>query len=525
MKWRRALTEHLTDHLDDRHDARASALEPAHRGRLRFLVAAWTSLASLAIALTCTFVVARQAEQRHLDDLRANAGRLARSTSTLYSLYRQTGSAAERGTLASFLASAVSLNEDDPELAYVLVVTEDNEIVAGDASARVLRLPGVPSNESPARLLGHVVALGEHLPTHIREYRYAIFERDAQGIIDESDQGAVRIGVSTTHARAEMLRTVLLFGGLSLPVSLLVGLLLAWVVNRRVVAPVREVALAMDRVKEGRFDVEVHEPEHSDEIVRLVEGFNAMARGLSTKARLRHAFGQYVSEEVATAVEDRRNELVPVGRVKVSVVFIDVRGFTAFVGRHEPEEVALFLNEFFTRMVDIVHEHGGVVTKFMGDALMAVWGAPHMRRDDAERAVRAALQMQRAANALSKERRARKEEPFAVGVGVATGEAVAGSVGHPERLEYAVIGDVVNLARQLEHEAKMQNLSVLIAPETWEEVKDLVDAVPTPPMVIKGKGMPLDLFRVRGMRHPDLPMTRSGDTERIRLRREPDAGA
>ena len=507
--------------------------EPTHRGRLRFLVAAWASVASLAITLVCTFVVARQAEQAHLDDLRAGAGRLARSTSTLYSLYRQSGNAGARGTLASFLSSAVSLNDDDPELAYVLVVTENSEIVAGDVSSRVLALPGVPRNEAPARLLGRVVALGDHLPEHIREYRYAIFERDATGEVNDASQGSVRIGVSTIHARAQLLRTVLLFGGLALPVSLLFGLLLAAVVNRRVVTLVRQVVLAMGRVRDGRFDVEVDEPEHSDEIVRLVEGFNEMARGLSAKARLRHRFGQYVSEQVADAVERSKDEPVPVRRRKVSVVFIDVRGFTAFAGRRPPEEVAAFLDDFFTRMVDIVHDNGGVVNKFMGDALMAVWGAPQSRADDAARAVRAALQMNQAALALSRERKARREETFEVGVGVATGEAVAGSVGHPQRLEYTVIGDVVNLARQLEHEAKLQGLSVLVSSETYEEVRDLVEAVATPPMLVKGKGMPLNLYRVRSMRtrpvpstvvahsdgsQADLPPGRSGDTDVIRVR-------
>jgi adenylate cyclase len=156
----------------------------------------------------------------------------------------------------------------------------------------------------------------------------------------------------------------------------------------------------------------------------------------------------------------------------VAVLFCDLRGFTSASERQPPEEVVRQLNEYFEVMVAVIHAHGGVVDKYVGDAIMAVFGAPAGRPDDARRAVRAALAMEHALRMHNARRHMDGLPSLRIGVGVHYGDVVAGNIGTTSHAQYTVIGDVVNLASRLESATRNHGVSVLVS----REAKEAADA-------------------------------------------------
>ncbi|MEO0136302.1 MAG: tetratricopeptide repeat protein [candidate division WOR-3 bacterium] len=186
----------------------------------------------------------------------------------------------------------------------------------------------------------------------------------------------------------------------------------------------------------------------------------------------------------------------------VTVLFADLSGFTALSETMDAEEIANIINDFFTRMVRIVHKYGGSVDKFLGDALMVLFGAPVAHHDDPERAVRAALEMQQEMEKFNAEKKL--ATPLSMSIGINTGPAVALNVGSEERMEYTVIGDTVNLAARLESVAGPKE--IVISHFTYEKIAEIVDAVKRPAVKVKGKRKPVVNYLVRGFQeHYRLP--------------------
>lgn len=187
------------------------------------------------------------------------------------------------------------------------------------------------------------------------------------------------------------------------------------------------------------------------------------ARQTLASEKARERLGAYVSEEVAAA--SLALDEIPLGGVRqeASVLFADLRGFTSASEGREPEAVVAELNEYFDAVVTAIRTSGGVVDKYIGDAVMAVFGVPTTRVDDAACAVRAALAMEVALETVNRRRAARDLPPLRHGVGVHRGVLVAGNIGTPERAQYTVIGDTVNVASRLEGQTKELGVSVLIS--------------------------------------------------------------
>jgi adenylate cyclase len=181
-------------------------------------------------------------------------------------------------------------------------------------------------------------------------------------------------------------------------------------------------------------------------------------------------------------------------RREVTVVFCDLRGFTPLSERLSSEEVVLLLNQFYELMIEATFRNGGTLDKFLGDAVMAIFGAPIAHPDHALRAVRAAVAMREGVERLSRRRIRRGGEPLTVGIGVSTGETVAGTVGTDDRMEYTVIGDSVNVAARLESTAKP--MQILIAGRTWEVVKDVVKARSLGVVRVRGKEEEIEVYEV-----------------------------
>jgi adenylate cyclase len=201
-----------------------------------------------------------------------------------------------------------------------------------------------------------------------------------------------------------------------------------------------------------------------DEVGFLASAFNEMAGGLEERARIRDVMDKVVSPEVAHELLARGVALG--GELRnVSVLFADVRGFTTLAERTSPEELLEVLNSYLAAMTGAVERERGIVDKYIGDEIMAVFGAPLDVSDHAERAVAAALGMLAAVAALNTARR--PAAPLRIGIGIATGEVVAGNVGSPDRLNYTVLGDTVNLASRLQGLTKTYGVPLLVTEETW----------------------------------------------------------
>jgi adenylate cyclase len=271
-------------------------------------------------------------------------------------------------------------------------------------------------------------------------------------------------------------------------VSLVVGLLLshelAILLSRGITGPINDVRRALERVRDG--DLTARVPViTSDELGELAHDFNQMARGLEEREEMRDAFGTYMDKEVAALILSGQFPQEGV-EVDVSIMFCDVRGFTSYAENAKATEVIATLNRLFETMVPIVDRHGGHVDKFIGDGLLAVFGAPETYPDHADRAVRAACEIATAVNA--------GDSGLTVGVGVNTGRVVAGSIGGGGRLNFSVIGDAVNVAARVEGATRQTGDDVLITGATRDLMLGRPALVSRGTIPLKGKAEPLEVF-------------------------------
>jgi len=213
--------------------------------------------------------------------------------------------------------------------------------------------------------------------------------------------------------------------------------------------------------------------------------------------QVKHTFGQFVTPEVADFVLTHPDEFWKRGeRKRVSILFTDVRSFSSFSARVSPEEVVRALNDIFVPIIEAVQHEGGTVNKFIGDGLMALFGAPIPNEDHALSAARAALRARDAIEALAASRHELKQAPLRIGIGVNSGEVVAGSVGTRERVEYTVIGHAVNLAARLEEAAAPGQ--ILLGPETVAAIKERFDLSGTITLKLPGIPEPVPVTELLG---------------------------
>lgn len=278
-------------------------------------------------------------------------------------------------------------------------------------------------------------------------------------------------------------------------------IMLIWFWSKSISRPVKELAAAAGRIGNGEYEVQL-ERKRKDELKILTDSFVKMGRGLAERERLKDAFGRFTNKEIAEKA--MRNELSLGGENKnVTVFFSDIRSFTAMSEKLTPEQVVEFLNEYMTRMVKCVDATGGVVDKFIGDAIMAVWGAPVSAgspKDDALNGIKASLLMRKELYDLNKEREAKGLIPVHIGCGLNSGDVIAGQIGSEKRMEYTVIGDTVNTASRTEALNKPFHTDVLITENTWQLVKDEILVEEMPGVKVKGKTDKLRMFAVIGFK-------------------------
>ena len=253
--------------------------------------------------------------------------------------------------------------------------------------------------------------------------------------------------------------------------------------------------------------------EYDDEIGHLATWFNRMVEDLElaynqikqyayksilsqkSEEKVRHIFQKYVPADIIDEVLKSGGANLLVGKKQhATILFSDIRSFTSISESLSAEELVLSLNTYFNIMVSIIIEHQGIIDKFIGDSIMAVFGAPVLHDDDPVNAVKTGLKMLDSLKNFNRKQTASGRPPFRIGIGLNTGEVVVGNIGSNQKLEYTCIGDAVNLASRLEGLTKMYGVPLIISEFTYRESKDTITARKIDSVRVKGKNKPVKIY-------------------------------
>jgi class 3 adenylate cyclase len=270
----------------------------------------------------------------------------------------------------------------------------------------------------------------------------------------------------------------------------------------------RDLKLGMEQVSSGDLSARVA-IRHLDAFGFMASNFNRMTEGLQQRDELREHFGRYVTQQVVDEVLAGKVKLG--GETKVAtVLFADIRDFTRMAETMNAHDVVLFLNEYFSEMVDVILDSGGMLDKFVGDGIFAVFGVPTSTagvQQDAAAAARCGLTMLRRLDKLNQTRAAAGLPLVRIGIGLHTGEVVAGNVGSPKRMQYTVIGDTVNVGARLEAMTKGTPHALLCSHETAVHLRSSGHRlVPVGEMNVRGRNAALDVFAVYDDTSTPLPI-------------------
>jgi adenylate cyclase len=289
-------------------------------------------------------------------------------------------------------------------------------------------------------------------------------------------------------------RTYLILALLGLAISAAIGIWIA----RGVSKPVLQLAEGARKIGEGDYQhrVSVNQP---DEMGLLAASFNHMSEGLAERDQVRDLLGKVVSPAVAAELLSKELTLGGEER-EVTVLFSDVRNFTSMCEALPPQEILGILNHCFTRMSAIVEAHGGVVDKYVGDAIMALFGAPLTNPDDADRAMKTALEMCEALDELNQQWQARRCPAINIGIGINTDVVIAGNMGSQTRLNYTVIGDGVNLAARLEGLTKTPEYAtrIIVSGTTLAKANARYQTRRLGEVTVKGKQKKTEIYALLG---------------------------
>lgn len=251
--------------------------------------------------------------------------------------------------------------------------------------------------------------------------------------------------------------------------------------------PVRELVAATQAVREGNLNIRL-ERGRTDELAALTESFNEMTAGLALKERYHSVLSMVADARVAEQLMSGSIQLGGELR-QVTIMFCDIRGYTALSDGRDPREVIALLNAHMGALTRIVYQHGGVINQFAGDAIMALFGAPSSHGKDTENATRCALEMMAERTRLN----ATSQQPLRIGIGIATGTVVAGCIGAENRADYTVVGAQVNLAARLCSSAAAGE--VVVDSATRQELPPGFCVEALPPLTLKGFAEPVPAFR------------------------------
>ena len=394
---------------------------------------------------------------------------------------------------------------DVQSLTELMSTGSNNASLLADSNAHILVNPDYGSKK----------VLSEGIEVIIKELLENPSETNTQRVVDgvftavhqiKDDLFAITT-ISERSVYAVINRTTYRIILFSLAV-LFIAIILIRILSNGITNPIKELVGAAGQIEKGEFELSI-KPRTRDEIGLLTESFVQMGKGLSEREKLMVSFSKFTNKTIAQKAASGELTLDGENR-NATIFFSDIRSFTAMSEKMQPNEVVEFLNVYMTKMVDCVNKTGGVVDKYIGDAIMAVWGAPESSgspASDALNAVTAALMMRVELFKFNKERAAAGLSPVKIGCGINSGPVVAGQIGSEERMEYTVIGDAVNLASRTEALNKPFATDVLITENTYNLIKDKIVVQEMPGVHVKGKTDAIKMFAVINLAGRGKPET------------------
>jgi len=326
--------------------------------------------------------------------------------------------------------------------------------------------------------------------------RYVTLFKSQEMLGEDAVTVVLQRPLSPELAAATELENYLLLVSLA---ALAAATLLALWIARGVSQPVQQLAAHTQIIARGDYTARLT-LDRVDELGQLGAAMNQMSAGLAERDRVRDLLDKNVSPEVAAQLMRDGGAALGGEEREVTILFADLRGFTTLSEKLPPRELLALLNRYLDRMSAAIEAHGGVIDKFIGDAIMALFGAPVAQGDAADRALAAALAMEHALVALNAELAAEDRPPLAIGIGVNTARVVAGNIGSHRRLNYSVIGDGVNVAARLQSETRKpeHRTNIITSSATLVALRDAkkISSRPLGPVQVKGRAEPVEIFAV-----------------------------
>jgi len=425
-------------------------------------------LVAISMALATIITVRREVSQKKNDaDVR-----MANTAAMIKLAMDSMPVKALDGWVQSLYSVRFDTKEYNLDLVYVIIADEEGNFIVSTGNPRV-RIEGEG---------GAVTAPQE------------LLDRDAHGLrkveveITDKDTGIVTSTIYLGYYLLNLYKSIFLNTVLKAVLITIVliaaAVVCSYLMANRLTDPIHDLVVGMESVADGDFSRKVSVAT-GDEIGFLADTFNSMADGLREREFIKDTFKRYVTREVAEKILSQKEDIVLTGEKReVTVLFSDIRGFARMAEETPPVELVSTLNDYFSAMIDIIFKYEGVLDKFIGDAIMAFWNAPLDQKNPALRSVLAAYEMQRALVSINKRRQAEKKSPINMGVGINTGEAVAGTIGSEKKMEYTVIGDTVNVAQRLESVTLPGQ--ILISESTYRKTGGRIVARELPPKALKG---------------------------------------
>ncbi len=374
-------------------------------------------------------------------------------------------------------------------LVYAVIVDQDQKIKAHTDHDQIGKILNKSEPLSTETREGEITYFTTRLPTGRQVLNLAHPVRFQDKLL-----GEVHVGVSIDFINELIRQNKKSVVSLTLTI-ILVGILVALLMGLRFSHPIEKLVFATQEIGRGNYHHKV-QLGRNDELGNLATAFNQMGNELLRKSRMQESFGKYVGAEVLDMIlANPEANWLKGHRNRATTLIADIRGFTAFSDIREPEAVVEALNEYFEIATRTIIHYGGYIDKFIGDAVLAVFGVPVYRRNHLERALRAALDLQAE---LKKANGGGNVLLGAVGISIDTGEVVAGNIGTQEKMEYTVIGDSVNSASRLNGLAGPGE--VIISQAVFQAMGVLVDAEPLGPRQIKGVSEAVISYRLKSIR-------------------------
>lgn len=370
------------------------------------------------------------------------------------------------------------------ELVYVIIVDSDYVIKAHSDADQIGGILA-PRNRDKMAREGDVTYFNRTLPDG-----KAVSNLIQPILFKDKKLGEVHVGVSIDFLE-KLIRTERVFILIITLYIMFFGIVMAILFGLRFSRPVSKLLMATQEIAKGNYCYKV-DSSRNDELGNLATAFNQMGEELWKKSLMQESFGKYIGSEVLDMImANPESRWLKGHRNEATILFADVRGFTSYSNTRDPEKLVEELNEFFEIAAKSAHQYGGYIDKFIGDAVLCVFGVPVFRRDHVERAVRSAAELQRT---LREKSRNGSTLLASVGIGIDSGIVVSGNIGSQLKMEYTVIGDSVNMASRLYGFAGPGE--IVISKSVREQLGDRVTLEVLAPQKIKGKPGEVEIFKV-----------------------------